>query len=184
MKHLFDFFVALITIILFLPLFIVMAIIIKIDSKGDIIFKQTRVGLNGEYFSIYKFRSMNSDASNTGPYFTEANDKRITKFGSFMRKTSLDELPQLFNVLLGNMSFVGPRPNVPAQEKEYESQQWIKRHSVKPGITGLAQAALRSQATPWQRTALDLEYVDSHSMSMDFRILLITAKQIVSKGGH
>ncbi|WP_330925640.1 sugar transferase [Candidatus Sororendozoicomonas aggregata] len=171
-------------VILFFPLFIIVAMIIKIDSRGSIIFKQTRVGLNGKHFSIYKFRSMNADASNTGPYFTGANDKRITKFGGFIRKTSIDELPQLFNVLLGNMSFVGPRPNVPAQEKEYDRQQWIKRHSVKPGITGLAQATLRSEATPKQRTALDLEYVDRDSMTMDFHILFMTVKQIVSKGGN
>ena len=167
-----------------LPFLLIVALAIKLDSKGAVIFKQTRTGLNGKHFSIYKFRSMVVDASSKGPYFTAVNDKRITRVGAFIRRTSLDELPQILNVLKGDMSIVGPRPNVPEQEKDYERAQWIKRNSVKPGITGLAQATLRSAATPEQRTALDLEYVDKSSIAMDLRIIMMTIIQVISKGGN
>ncbi|WP_067587596.1 sugar transferase [Endozoicomonas ascidiicola] len=184
MKRLFDLLVSLAAIICALPILLITAVAIKLDSKGGVLFKQARIGLNGKHFSIYKFRSMVIGAARSGPYFTEANDRRITRVGAFIRRTSLDELPQILNVLQGDMSIVGPRPNVPEQEKEYANNQWVKRNSVKPGITGLAQATLRSQATPEQRTALDLEYVDKNSMGMDLRIILMTVKQILSKGGN
>ena len=184
MKRLFDLLVSLLASVCLLPVFFVTAIAIKLESKGTVLFKQTRVGLYGKHFSIYKFRSMVADASSIGPYFTKTNDKRITKVGAFIRKTSIDELPQLWNVFRGDMSIVGPRPNVPDQVSEYKEEEWVKRNSVKPGITGLAQAALRSQATPEKRTALDLEYTATASIAMDLRIILMTVKQVISKGGN
>ncbi|WP_252179561.1 sugar transferase [Endozoicomonas sp. 4G] len=184
MKRLFDILVSLLAIICFFPLFVVVAVAIKLDSKGSVLFTQARIGLHGKTFSIYKFRSMVSDATEKGPYFTVGNDSRITRVGSFIRKTSIDELPQLINVLQGSMSIVGPRPNVPEQKKEYTQAQWQLRNSVKPGITGLAQATLRSEATPEQRTELDLEYAKKMSMITDFKIILMTIKQVLSKGGN
>ncbi len=184
MKRFFDLLVSISVFFLVLPFLLIIALVIKLDSKGPVIFKQTRIGLNGNCFSIYKFRSMVVDASNSGPYFTVHNDKRITRVGKLIRKTSLDELPQILNVVKGDMSIVGPRPNVPEQEKDYEKADWIKRNTVKPGVTGLAQAKLRSAATPEQRTALDLEYVDKTSTSMDLRIIMMTIKQVISKGGN
>lgn len=184
MKRFFDFLISLMAVVCTFPILLITFVAIKLESRGAAIFKQTRVGLNGKHFSIYKFRSMVVNAASVGPYFTETNDRRITRVGAFIRRTSIDELPQILNVLKGDMSIVGPRPNVPEQEKDYERNQWIKRNSVKPGITGLAQATLRSEATPEQRTALDLEYIDGTSVVMDLRIIQMTVKQILSKGGN
>ena len=128
--------------------------------------------------------SMVSNADQIGSYQTATNDQRITTIGKRLRKTSLDELPQLLNVLKGDMSFVGPRPDVPAQQNHYSTQEWQQRHSVRPGITGWAQATLRSSATPEERKQLDLEYVSNHSIGLDIKIMLLTAKQIIIKGGY
>ena len=184
MKRLFDLFIATLLAIVLFPVFIIISLAIKIDTKGPILFKQTRVGLNGRLFSIYKFRSMLAGADSKGPYYTRSNDDRITKVGAFIRKTSIDELPQVLNVLSGSMSIVGPRPNVLAQKKEYTEMEWNKRNSVKPGITGLAQATLRSAATPEQRTRLDLEYVDTYSFLRDVQIILMTVRCVFAGKGN
>ncbi len=184
MKRLFDIVVTLLVLPLISPLMAVVALLIKVESNGPVIFKQERVGLNGDLFNIYKFRSMVADVENKGPYFTSPGDSRVTRVGRFIRKTSLDELPQLFNVLNGGMSLVGPRPNVARQESGYTKAEWDKRNSVRPGITGLAQAKMRSVATPEQRTQLDLEYIDRASLFFDFWIILLTIKQVIFKGSH
>lgn len=184
MKRLFDIAVSLILLLFAAPVLVAVAVAIKLDSRGSVFFRQRRIGLYGEEFSIYKFRSMRVDAPNLGPHFTQENDPRITKVGAFIRKTSLDELPQLINVLRGDMSLVGPRPNVAAQREEYTQEQWDKRNRVRPGITGLAQARLRSLATPEQRTALDLEYVERASFGFDLYVMLLTVKQVIFKGGN
>ena len=155
-----------------------------IDDWGTPFFKQTRVGLDGKQFNLFKFRSMKLNADKSGPYYTVDNDPRITKVGSFIRRTSIDELPQLFNVVLGQMSIVGPRPDVPIQEKNYTLEQWKKRLSVKPGITGLAQATVRSDATPEIRLSLDLEYVEKKNIMLDVKIIMMTVKQLYRKGGN
>lgn len=183
MKRFFDIAASGAALILLLPLFLAIGVAIKLDSKGRIFFRQERVGLNGNLFKIFKFRSMVADAPKRGPYFTAAGDPRITKAGSFLRKTSLDELPQLLNVLLGDMSLVGPRPDVPAQRGQYTEDEWTRRHTVRPGITGLAQATLRSSATPEERKALDLEYVGKADILSDIKILFMTVKQVLCKGG-
>ncbi len=183
-KRWFDIAVSLAMLILASPVMILVALLIRLDSSGPVIFRQERVGQYGCVFSIYKFRSMVNDAMSQGPYFTSATDPRVTRIGKFIRRTSLDELPQLVNVLLGDMSLVGPRPDVPQQKAGYSEKDWDKRISVRPGITGLAQAKLRSSATPEQRTQLDLEYVDKSSLLFDLWVILQTIRQVFFKGGY
>lgn len=183
MKRALDVMLSLMMLILFSPLLVFVAIWIRLDSEGAILYCQKRVGLNGRVFSIYKFRSMVVDADQVGGYSTTQDDPRITRVGKFLRKTSIDELPQLLNVLKSDMSLVGPRPDVPAQQGNYTEAEWNKRNLVKPGITGLAQATVRSQATAAERTKLDLEYVDEVSFWFDVKILLMTLKQVMGKGG-
>ncbi len=182
MKQIFDFTLSLFLIILLFPLFILIGLAIVIDSPGNPFFLQNRVGQFEKSFKMIKFRSMVKNASKLGTYQTSKDDSRITRIGSLLRKTSLDEIPQLINVLKGEMSLVGPRPDVLAQKQNYTQEQWTKRISVKPGITGLAQALVRNQATPGQRTALDLEYVDKKSFWLDLKIIGMTIKQVILKG--
>jgi len=183
MKRVFDLVFSFFALIIFLPLMIIIAVFIKIDG-GPIIYRQVRVGINGAEFGIFKFRSMVVNADKLGGYSTNPGDKRITSVGSFIRKTSIDELPQLLNVLLGHMSIIGPRPNVPAQFHEYTQEQWDKRNSVLPGITGIAQSRNRSNATWQQRYDMDIEYVDNSSFLLDIKIIINTFKQVVFKGGY
>jgi lipopolysaccharide/colanic/teichoic acid biosynthesis glycosyltransferase len=136
LKRAFDIIFALIFLILLIPLFLIIAIFISIDSRGSIFFKQTRVGKNGKKFTLYKFRSMYNFKSNN-MLITVNNDERITRVGKFIRKTKLDELPQLFNILKGDMSFVGPRPEVPKYVELYTPQQ-RKVLTVRPGLTDYA----------------------------------------------
>lgn len=183
MKRIFDVVIVFFVLIILLPVFLIVFLLIKKDG-GPGLFMQTRVGLNGTTFKIYKFRSMVLNAEQLGGHSTLPNDNRITPIGRFIRRTSLDELPQLLNVLKGDMSLVGPRPNVCAQRCEYSHEQWEKRNSVLPGITGLAQATVRSNATWQERLDLDLAYVERKSLFLDFWILILTIKQVLSKGGY
>lgn len=183
MKRLFDIVVSLVALLVFAPVMLVVALLIKWQSPGPVLFKQTRVGLGGAHFCIYKFRSMVVDAAEKGPYFTKGDDPRITPIGRIIRKTSVDELPQILNVLLGHMSLVGPRPDLPVQREGYTQEQWDKRNSVRPGITGLAQAVKRSSATHEERIALDLEYVDKSSVGFDIYVILLTIKQVLFARG-
>lgn len=178
MKRLFDIAVSAAALLAASPLLVVLMVWIRLDSPGPALFRQTRIGLNGQPFTIFKLRSMVQDAAERGGYSTSATDARITRAGQFVRRTSLDELPQLFNVLLGDMSLVGPRPDTPMQETNYTPEDWRRRHQVRPGITGLAQARLRSAATAEERLALDLEYVSSASLTRDLAILFETARTV------
>lgn len=184
MKRLFDVVVSATLLVLLSPVFLFVAVAIALDSRGGILFRQQRVGRGGRVFEILKFRSMIADAEKMGPYSTADGDPRITRVGRFIRRTSLDELPQLINVIRGEMSLVGPRPDVPAQRDFYTDEEWTERHRVRPGITGLAQARLRSAATGGQRKALDLEYARSASLWLDLRILAATVRQVLTKGGN
>lgn len=184
MKRVFDILAALALLAFVWPLLLVIALAVRLDSRGSVFYRQQRVGLGGRTFGIYKFRSMMSDADRIGSYQTMQGDPRITRVGRFLRKTSLDELPQLLNVLIGDMSLVGPRPDVPAQRELYSEADWAKRTSVRPGITGLAQATVRSAATPEQRLALDLEYVEHASLLFDFKVILLTVRQVLGKGSY
>jgi exopolysaccharide biosynthesis polyprenyl glycosylphosphotransferase len=172
---------------------IIVAIMIKLDSKGPVIFKQERVGKNGRRFKIYKFRSMVVDAEQkkkelekqnkvSGGYmFKIKDDPRITRVGKFIRRTSLDELPQLFNVLFGSMSLVGTRPPTVDEVEKYDTKHW-RRLSIKPGITGMWQTSGRSEITNFDEVvALDTYYIDNWSMWLDLKIIIKTAVQLVLK---
>lgn len=184
MKRIFDIICAAAALTLLSPLLLLIALAVRLDSPGPVFYRQTRVGLGGKTFPMYKFRSMVSNADRIGGYQTQQGDPRVTRSGRWLRRTSLDELPQLVNVLTGDMSFVGPRPDVPQQQTLYSREDWICRHSVRPGITGLAQATLRSEATSEQRLQLDLQYINEHSLLFDLKILLMTARQLWSKGSY
>jgi len=193
LKNTFDFFFSLFVIILISPLFLMIAIAIKLEDGGPIFFKQERAGLNGRRFSIFKFRTMvvNAEAlqvlllgqnEQDGPVFKIANDPRKTRVGRFLRKTSLDELPQFFNVLRGEMSVVGPRPPIPLEVEKY--QRWQKRRlSMKPGITCTWQVSGRNNIPFEQWMKLDLEYIDHWSLTKDFVLVLKTIKVILSGTG-
>ena len=183
-KRVIDVVVAGLGLLLLFPIMVLLGIAIALESPGNVIFRQIRVGLGTKPFTIFKFRSMVIGADQDGPYFTQAGDDRITAVGAFLRRTSLDELPQLLNIVLGDMSLVGPRPDVPAQEPTYSPDQWKERHSVRPGITGLAQSTLRSQATPTDRLELDLRYIRDRSIWLDLKIIYCTIIQIVKIGSY
>ena len=183
MKRLFDIAISLFALLFLWPIFVGCALAILVESSRPIFYRQERVGLNAMTFRIWKFRTMVANADKIGSYQTAEHDKRVTRVGRFLRRTSLDELPQIFNVLKGEMSLVGPRPDVPAQRSNYTDTQWRKRTSVRPGVTGLAQATLRSAATAEQRLQLDLEYVDKSSLVFDLYVLMLTARQVLGKGG-
>jgi exopolysaccharide biosynthesis polyprenyl glycosylphosphotransferase len=183
-RRVLDFTLSTILLLLFLPVFVVLALLVKFDSKGPILFKQYRVGENGELFWFYKFRSMVVDAEArraalevmneaSGPLFKMKNDPRITRCGRWMRKYSIDELPQLINVVKGDMSLVGPRPALPAEVEQYNDYQ-RGRLAVRPGITGLWQVSGRSDLSFDQSVALDIEYIDRQSLWLDLVILLKT----------
>lgn len=184
MKRVFDILVALVALLLLAPVFLLAAIAVAIEDGGSVIFQQTRIGLHGREFCMYKLRSMVRDAATRGTYWTAANDPRITRVGRFVRRTSIDELPQIINVLIGDMSLVGPRPSVPAQRATYTDAQWAERCSVRPGITGLAQVILRSQATDAQQFELDLGYVRRHSLWLDLQILWWTVARLSGRGSN
>ncbi|CAI2717020.1 sugar transferase [Nitrospina watsonii] len=183
LKRIFDLTASLFALAFLWPLFLAVAVAIRLDSPGGVFYYQERVGKGGWPFHMIKFRSMVADADKVGSYWTAFGDARITRVGAFLRKTSLDEVPQLWNVVKGEMSLVGPRPNVPAQRANYTEEQWAKRTSVLPGITGLAQARVRSLAKPGERLALDLEYVDRASFWLDIKIILLTIRQVILQKG-
>jgi lipopolysaccharide/colanic/teichoic acid biosynthesis glycosyltransferase len=189
-KRLLDLIIAIPLLVLLSPIWLVIVLWIKADSPGKAIFKQRRVGLNGELFTIYKFRTMapNADAlmkekiaqlKREGKFdpdnfiFQEKDDPRITRSGRFLRKTSLDELPQLLNIINGTMSLVGPRPEVPEIVEQYTPEQ-RQRLAMPPGVTGLAQISGRSALTLTETLNYDLEYVRNWSFGYDLKILVRT----------
>jgi len=178
-KNVLDFLLSVLAIIILLPAFIVLIILIKASSKGPAVFKQTRAGKNGKPFTFYKFRTMKIDVDPFGPSPKSGADLRLTKTGIFLRKYSLDELPQLFNIVKGNMSFVGPRPLYVAQIAEWNEEQ-KKRLLVKPGLTGLAQIRGRGEITIEQKLAFDVEYVKTASFFLDLKIIFLTVLQVLT----
>lgn len=172
-----DIVLSLIILILCLPLFLIIGILIKATSKGPIIYKQERVSLDGAKFTIYKFRSMYIDAEVNGPAMTDPEDQRRTKIGKILRKLNLDELPQFFNVLKGDMSIVGPRPERPEFVDIFREKfpQYMLRHKVKPGITGWAQInGLRGKTSISKRLEYDLYYIENWSLLFDIKILILS----------
>lgn len=182
LKRSFDYLISLAGLTIFFPGFILIAILIKIDSKGPVFFIQERVGKDGVPFRLLKFRSMIDKAEKLGHWATESSDPRVTRGGRLLRRMSLDELPQLWNVLRGDMSLVGPRPDLPVQVANY-TEYLKERLKVSPGLTGLAQTCGRSDLTPLQRDELDMEYVKTHSLWLDLKILLWTVSRIISMKG-
>jgi undecaprenyl phosphate N,N'-diacetylbacillosamine 1-phosphate transferase len=183
-KRILDFILAIVLLVVLSPLLLIIAIAIKLESKGPIIFKQDRLGLDGKVFKMYKFRTMVDGAINMGTGLrTGEGDPRITGVGKFLRKTSLDELPQLLNVLCGEMSFVGPRPPVPYHPHRYEeySEEQKRRFTVRPGITGYAQVMVRN-SVPWdERISLDAMYVENMAITLDVRIIFQTLVSVIKK---
>ena len=179
-----DIVLAMAALLALAPLLLGAALAIALETGLPVLFRQTRVGLNGREFGMYKFRSMVKNAAQVGPYFTTDNDPRITRVGRFVRRTSIDELPQLINVLKGEMSLVGPRPDVPAQRSLYTPVDWAQRCSVRPGITGLAQALYRSDSTEAQRLEADLRYTRDASLWLDLKICWWTLRRLGGRGAN
>ncbi len=178
-KRLLDILISLPAILVLLPVFAVIIIAIKLSSRGPAIFRQTRAGKGGKPFTFYKFRTMKTDVDPFGTSPKSDKDPRLTQIGIFLREYSLDELPQLFNVLKGDMSLVGPRPLYIQQMTEWDDEQ-EKRLLVKPGLTGLAQISGRGELTKEEKLALDVEYVRKASLLLDFRIIFLTLWQVLT----
>lgn len=176
-KRILDIFISFIAIIILSPLMLIVAFAVKIESKGPVIFKQERVGKDGKIFEIYKFRSMCVGAEQTGTgQYSFSGDPRVTRVGKFIRATSIDELPQLVNVLKGEMSFVGPRPPLtyhPWELGEYTDEQF-RMFEVRPGITGWAQVNGRKEVEWHERIRLNVWYVDHISLLLDIKIIFLT----------
>jgi exopolysaccharide biosynthesis polyprenyl glycosylphosphotransferase len=177
-KYIFDTIVSLVALLLSLPFWFIIAILVKVTSPGPVFYKQERIGLDGHRFFIWKFRTMKADAEQqTGPVWATAGDPRVFAVGRFLRRTSLDELPQLFNVLRGDMSLVGPRPERPhfVQQFRYLVPRYSERHRVRSGLTGWAQVnGLRGQSPVEERTKYDIYYIENWSLWFDLKIIILT----------
>lgn len=159
------------------------ALAVKLDSEGPVLYKQVRVGRNGQLFDIYKFRSMYTDAERGGPRWARSNDTRVTRVGGLLRRSSVDELPQLWNILIGDMSLVGPRPERPVFVSRFRQnmKDYDVRHLVRPGLSGWAQVnGLRGNVSIESRTECDVHYVRNFSLLLDIRILLRTFSAVVA----
>ncbi len=179
-KRLLDILVSLLMLIFLLPILLVIALWIRLDSPGPAVFRQERAGKNAEPFTFYKFRTMRTDADPFGASPKSENDSRLTRAGRFLREYSLDELPQLLNVLRGEMSLVGPRPLYVSQIPEWDGRQ-KRRLEVKPGLTGLAQVSGRGELTIEQKLELDVQYVETASIKTDLKLLLATVSAVLGK---
>lgn len=171
-------------ILLFIPM-LILALIIHLDSPGPVLFKQERLGKGGIPFTLYKFRSMHINAEAGGPQWAEKDDKRCTRLGRFLRNTRLDELPQLWNIFTGKMSFVGPRPERKYFYEKFDAHipEFKNRLSVKPGLTGLAQVNGGYDLRPEEKIVFDMEYIEHRCVSMDLTCMLKTAKLIFTHEG-
>jgi lipopolysaccharide/colanic/teichoic acid biosynthesis glycosyltransferase len=173
LKRFFDIILTSLAVIILLPVFIIIAIAIRLTNKGPVIFRQQRAGKDGKPFIFYKFRTMSLEVDPFGPSPKAGDDPRLTRIGKFLREYSLDELPQLFNILKGEMSFVGPRPLYISQMAEWNDRQ-KKRLLVKPGLTGLAQISGRGRLTREEKLELDVKYVENAGFAEDMKIILST----------
>ncbi len=184
-KRVFDVVLSSIGLIVAIPLMVIIGIAIKLDTKGPIFYCQERVGKNGKVYTLYKLRSMHENAEENGAQWAEEDDPRVTKVGRFIRKTRLDELPQLFNVLKGDMSLVGPRPERPVFTYQFNEQipGFINRLQVKPGLTGWAQVNGGYELTPAEKLEYDLYYIENRSIWLDIKIILKTIKVVLTGKG-
>lgn len=179
-KPLLDFIAALLAVLVFSPVLLVVGVLLSVFHQGSPFFIQSRPGMKGKIFKIVKFKTMSDARDAKGELLPDA--ERLSGFGKFVRSTSLDELPQLFNVLAGQMSLVGPRPLLPEYLPLYTPEQ-NKRHAVKPGITGWAQVNGRNTISWEEKFELDVYYVNNISFTLDLKILLLTLKKVVKKDG-
>lgn len=189
MKRAFDFTVSLILIIILFPLFLLLSLIVLIDAGSPVIFRQYRVGKDNKLFYIYKFRTMRRGVRNVATAELTDSEKYITKSGRVLRKTSLDELPQLVNVLRGDMSFVGPRPLIPEEKEIRALRKEYNVYSVRPGITGWAQINGRDSLSIEEKALFDKEYIDKQSILFDIKILFRTVlvvlkRENIAEGGE
>ena len=184
-KRSFDIFASLLGIALLSPLMLLLAIAIKLDSRGPVLFKQQRVGRNGKLFHCYKFRTMKITAPHDTPTSQMPQDKDyVTRVGWFLRRFSLDELPQLFCCLVGTMSLIGPRPLVPSERKCHAMRESLGVYSMRPGVTGLAQVSGRDDVYYKNKAILDAEYVRDASLWVDVKILLRTVAVVLRRKGN
>ena len=167
------------------PIMLIIALLIKTDSKGPVMYTQERVGYIGKVFQVYKFRTMYIDAEKNGPCWAKSSDPRVTRVGRFLRNTRLDELPQFINVLKGEMSIIGPRPERPVFTQEFMKviPNFGERLTVKPGITGWAQVNGGYECTPTEKLDLDLYYIQNTSLWLNLRILLLTISVVLTGKG-
>ncbi|MDT2782438.1 sugar transferase [Vagococcus fluvialis] len=179
-KRLLDIVISLFSLILLSPAFLITAVLIRTKLGSPIIFKQERPGKYNKVFSMYKFRTMTDEKDEFGNLLSD--EIRLTKFGEFLRSTSLDELPELWNILKGDMSIVGPRPLL-VQYLELYNMEQIKRHNVRPGLTGLAQINGRNTISWQKKFEFDVEYVENISFVMDVKIIFLTIKKVIKKDG-
>ena len=192
-KRVLDILISSVALIIIPPVMLAVALAIKSDSPGPVFFKQRRVGLKGKIFTLYKFRSMFKNAEElrkrlerfnemTTPVFKIKDDPRVTRIGRFIRKFSIDELPQLFNVLKGDMSLVGIRPPLPEEVEKYDGRH-LRRLSIKPGITGIWQVSGRNEIDFEEWIKLDLHYIDSWSPALDLKLLIKTVPAVIFANG-
>ena len=183
-KRFYDFLLALLGLIIFSPLFLIIIILIKLDSKGPILFKQKRIGRHKKHFNILKFRTMRIDTpSNTPTHMLENPEKWITKLGKFLRKTSLDELPQIINILKGDMSIIGPRPALWNQDDLVEERDKYNVYNLYPGLTGYAQIKGRDAISIKDKAKLDGYYVEHVNLWLDIKIFFGTLKKLFTSDG-
>ena len=182
-KRLTDVIFSALVIIISSPILLLVALAIKLESKGPVLFIQERTGLLGKNFKLYKFRGMVDNATLYGPELTQINDPRITKVGKFLRRTSVDEIPNFFNVILGDMSIVGPRPEIVSITKNY-NDELRKVFEYKPGITGYSQINGRQMLSPKQRTQMEINYYSSANFWSDLIIALKTINVVITNHGN
>ena len=181
MKRVFDFIISLFALIILSPLFLLISLTILIGDGKPVLFRQKRVGKNNELFTIYKFRTMKRGTENVASGKLENANAKITKFGRILRATSIDELPQLFNILNGTMSLVGPRPLIPEENEIRELREKYNVYTIRPGITGWAQVNGRDNISLEQKALLDKEYVEKQSLGFDIKILVMTVLKVLRR---
>ena len=182
-KRISDLLITFFSLIFVIPLFLLIAILIKLDGNGPVFFRHTRIGKDGRPFKMWKFRTMVQNASQKGPSLTATNDMRITRVGKYLRRISLDELPQIINVMKGEMSIVGPRPEIPEIVSTYTPEQ-KKALTIKPGITGLSQISGRDDLPIDVKLNYEIEYVERFSFTLDCKIVFKTIPTLINGRGN
>ncbi len=184
-QRFFDILLSLIALIIGIPIILIFGILIKIEDNGPITYKQERLGKNGKMFYVYKLRSMRTDAEKYGAQWAEKDDPRITKVGKFIRKTRIDEIPQLWNILKGDMGIIGPRPERSIFTKEFEEKytNFVYRLAIKPGLTGGAQVNGGYEMDPGEKLEYDLYYIKNRSFFLDVKIVFMTVKVVFTGEG-